>query len=198
MKTIELNIYKFDELIGNARNTAIEEIRQKRYNCNDYSGWVIDDCYLFEPKHHEMIRLCGEEYNQHTKPVMGNTGKVYFSVDRDRYLDADEGIVVNNDKMFFNWLEIPEELHDRLYYTIKNTWARNPDTIIRFEENDISDEFTDEEMKILENAQDKFADHMENVLNLIGEAYDYYFSDECIKDEIEGNEYEFTEDGKIY
>jgi hypothetical protein len=55
-----------------------------------------------------MIRLCGEAYNQHTKPVMGNTGKVYFSVDRDRYLDADEGIVVNNDKMFFNWLEIPE------------------------------------------------------------------------------------------
>jgi hypothetical protein len=53
-------------------------------------------------------------------------------------------------------------------------------------------------MKILENAQDKFSDHMENVLNLIGEAYDYYFSDECIKDEIEGNEYEFTEDGKIY
>ena len=37
MKTIELNIYKFDDLIGNARKTAIEEYRQRMYTDIDFS-----------------------------------------------------------------------------------------------------------------------------------------------------------------
>jgi hypothetical protein len=41
-------------------------------------------------------------------------------------------------------------------------------------------------------------DHMEEVLNRIGEAIDYQYSDECIAEEIEMNEYEYTADGKRY
>jgi hypothetical protein len=197
MKTIELNIYKFDELIGNARNTAIEQYREIMYTDNDFSRYAIDDCYLFEPRHTEIVDLC-PAYADYGKPIIGNTRKVYYDLDRNRHLDASNGIVINNEKMFFEWLEIPECMHHRLYYTIKGTWARYPDTIIRFEENDISDEFTEDEMKILENAQDKFSNHMEDVLNRISEAYEYYFSDEYIAEQLEINEYEFTEDGKIY
>jgi hypothetical protein len=39
---------------------------------------------------------------------------------------------------------------------------------------------------------------MEDVLDRISEAYEYYFSDEYIAEQLEINEYEFTEDGKIY
>jgi len=197
MKTIELNIYKFDELIGNARNTAIEQYREIMYTDNNFSRYAIDDCYLFEPRHTEIVDLC-PAYADYGKPIIGNTRKVYYDLDRNRHLDASNGIVINNEKMFFEWLEIPEGMHHRLYYTIKGTWARYPDTIIRFEENDISDEFTEDEMKILENAQDKFSNHMEDVLDRISEAYEYYFSDEYIAEQLEINEYEFTEDGKIY
>jgi hypothetical protein len=199
MKTIELNIYQFSELSKDAQSKAIEEYRERLYKYNTFSEYALDDCYLYEPRHTEIVDLC-PAYADYGKPIIGNSGskKVYYDLDRNRHIDASNGIVINNEKMFLEWLEIPECMHHRLYYTIKGTWAKYPDTIIRFEENDISDEFTEDEMKILGNAQDKFSNHMDDVLNRISEAYEYYFSDEHIAEQLEINEYEFTEDGKIY
>jgi len=195
MKTIELNIYQFNELSKDAQSKAIEEYRERLYKYNTFSEYALDDCYLYEPRHTEIVDLC-PSYADYGKPIIGNSGsrKVYYDLDRNRHLDASNGIVINNEKMFFEWLEIPECMHNRLYYTIKGTWAKYPDTIIRFEENDISDEFTEDEMNILENAQYKFSNHMEEVLDRISEAYEYYFSDEYIAEQLEINEYEFTED----
>jgi hypothetical protein len=198
MKTIEVKIYYFNELTTAAQQIAIDQFRNRKYEDSSIAEWVIDDCYLFEPKNAVMEGLFGEEYKKLNKPVMANTRKVYFDIDRNRHLDADEGIEITNEKMFLTWLEIPEELQNKLFYTIKNTYARTPDTIIQFEENECDYEFTAEENKILENAANKFSDHMEEVLNRIGEAIDYQYSDECIAEEIEMNEYEYTADGKRY
>ena len=198
MKTIEVQIYYFNELTTAAQQIAIDQFRNRKYEDSSIAEWVIDDCYLFEPKNAVMEGLFGEEYKKLNKPVMANTRKVYFDIDRNRHLDADEGIEITNEKMFLTWLEIPEELQNKLFYTIKNTYARTPDTIIQFEENECDYEFTAEENKILENAANKFSDHMEEVLNRIGEAIDYQYSDECIAEEIEMNEYEYTADGKRY
>jgi hypothetical protein len=197
MKTIELNIYKFDELIGNARDTAIEEYRQRMYTDNDFGHYAIDDCYLFEPRHTEIVDLC-PAYADYGKPIIGNTRKVYYDLDRNRHLDASNGIVINNEKMFLEWLEIPEGMHDNVYFTIRATKSRYPDTIINFEENHCDYIFSDEERKILDYAEFKFSNHMEDVLDRISEAYEYYFSDEYIAEQLEINQYEFTEDGKIY
>jgi hypothetical protein len=198
MKTIEVKIYYFNELTTAAQQVAIEQFRDRKYEDSSVSEWVIDDCYLFEPKNAVMENLFGKEYTKLNKPVMANTRKVYFDTDRNRHLDADEGIEITNEKMFLIWLGIPEEMHEKVYFTIKNFGGRYPDTIITFEENECDYEFTAEENKILLNAANKFNDHMEEVLNRIGEAIDYQYSDECIAEEIEMNEYEYTADGKRY
>ena len=198
MKTIQVKIYYFNELTTAAQQVAIEQFRDIKYEDSSVYEWVIDDCYLFEPKNAVMERLFGEEYTKLNKPVMANTRKVYFDTDRNRHLDADEGIQITNEKMFLIWLGIPEEMHEKVYFTIKNNWARNPDTIIKFEENDSDYHFTEEENKILENAAEIFSNHMEEVLNRIEESIEYQFTDEYIAEEIEMNEYEYTADGKIY
>jgi len=198
MKTIEVKIYYFNELTTAAQQVAIEQFRDRKYEDSSVYEWVIDDCYLFEPKNAVMERLFGEEYTKLNKPVMANTRKVYFDTDRNRHLDADEGIQITNEKMFLIWLGIPEEMHEKVYFTIKNNWARNPDTIIKFEENDSDYHFTEEENKILENAAEIFSNHMEEVLNRIEESIEYQFTDEYIAEEIEMNEYEYTADGKRY
>lgn len=198
MKTIEVKVYFFNELSEQAKKIAIEQARNRKYNDSSIAEWTIDDCYLFEPKNEELINLFGEEYSKLDTPIISNTRKVYFSVDRDRYLDADEGILITNEKMFLIWLGLPLEMHDKVYFTIKNNWHRNPDTIIKFEENDCEYQFTDEENKILENASEKFSDHMGNVLNNIEKSIDYQFSDECIAEELDINLYEFTENGNRY
>jgi hypothetical protein len=198
MKTIELKIYYFNELTTAAQQIAIDQFRNRKYEDSSLAEWVIDDCYLFEPKNAVMEGLFGEEYKKLNKPVMANTRKVYFDTDRNRHLDADEGIEITNEKMFLTWLEIPEELQDKLFYTIKNFGGRYPDTIIQFEENECDYEFTAEENKILLNAANKFNDHMEEVLNRIEQSIEYQFTDEYIAEEIEANEYEYTADGKRY
>ena len=132
------------------------------------------------------------------EPMLGNTRKVYYDLDRNRHLDASNGIVVNNEKMFLQWLGIPEEMHYKIDYTIRATKIRYPDTIIEFQENYRDIEISDEERKILDYAECRFSDHMESVLNRISEAYEYCFSDEYITQNIEINQYEFTENGNRY
>jgi hypothetical protein len=198
MKTIEVKIYYFNELTTAAQQIAIDQFRNRKYEDSSIAEWVIDDCYLFEPKNAVMENLFGKEYTKLNKPVMANTRKVYFDTEINRHLDADEGIQITNEKMFLIWLGVPEEMHEKVYFTIKNNWARYPDTIIKFEENNSDYHFTEEENTILKNAVNKFSDHMEEVLNRIGEAIDYQYSDECIAEEIEMNEYEYTADGKRY
>ena len=196
MKTIELKIYYFNELTTAAQQVAIEQFRDRKYEDSDILEWAIDDCFLFEPR--EIQALFGEEYTKLKKPVMANTRKVYFDTERNRHLDADEGIQITNEKMFLIWLGVPEEMHEKVYFTIKNFGGRYPDTIIQFEENECDYEFTAEENKILLNAANKFNDHMEEVLNRIEQSIQWQFSDECIAEDIEINQYEYTADGKRY
>lgn len=199
MKTIEVQIYYFNELSEAAQQIAIDHFRNIKYEDSSVTEWAIDDCFLFEPNHKEMETLFGEEYKKLTKPVIANTRKnIYFDTERNRHLDAKEGIEITNEKMFLTWLEIPEKLQDKLFYKITKNYGRYPDTIILFEEGESDYHFTEEENTILENAADKFSNHMEEVLDRIEKSIDWQFSDECIAEDIEINQYEYTADGKRY
>jgi hypothetical protein len=199
MKTIEVKIYYFNELTTEAKKVAIEQFRNRKYEDSSVVEWAIDNCYLFEPENAVMETLFGEEYTKLTTPVIANTRKnIYFDTDRNRHLDAHQAIEITNEKMFLTWLEIPEQLQEKLFYTITKTYERSPDTIIEFEEGENDYQFTEEENKILENAAHKFSSHMDKVLKRIGESIDYQFTDECITEDIIANEYEYTADGKQY
>jgi hypothetical protein len=198
MKTIEIQIYSFDELTPNAKDNAIEQIRQRRYDDSDIFRWIVDDCYLFEPAHDELVNLCGLEYEKLSTPIFKNSRKLYFDLDRNRHIDASNAIEITNEKMFFQWLEIPDNIHDLVYYEIKSNNTRYADTFIYFEELQSDYLFTDEENTILKNAKNKFSNHMETVLNRIESSYDYYFTDQSIIEHIESNEIYFQIDGSIY
>jgi hypothetical protein len=93
----------------------------------------------------------------------------------------------------------------KIYYFNELTTAAQQIAIdqfrnIKYEDssNECDYEFTAEENKILLNAANKFNDHMEEVLNRIEQSIEWQFSDECIAEDIEINEYEYTADGKRY
>jgi hypothetical protein len=196
--TTTTNIYQFNELSETSKDKAIDDYRQKMYNNQDIPECIIDDCYLFEPLNIDLENLFGEEYRKLDNPSIGNTRKLYFDTGISSFLDADEAIIINNEKMFLLWLEIPEIMHDAVYFKINNTEYRYPDTIIIFEENDCQYQFSDEENEILQKAANKFSKHMENVLNRIEESFEYFYSDDYIVETIDDMEIEFTEDGAIY
>lgn len=197
MKTIEIQLFKFSELSEQAKSKAIEQKRESMYRNSDIPYWVIDNCYLFEPIHEELANLFGEEYAKMTSPMLGNTRKIYYSLDRDRYLNAEDGIIVNNEEMFLTWLRIPKYLQEKINYTIKTERGGNSDTIIEFYPYG-EHELDDKEMQILDDAYELFNDHMYDVLNRIEADYEHYFSDEYIAEDFECMDYDFTEDGTIY
>ena len=176
MRTIETKVYEFNELSEEAKEKAIDNMRTRMYDW-DIHYWVIDDCYLLNPKGINDL-------------IIGNTRKIYYSLDRDRYIDISNGMEINNDIAFLEWLKIPFDIHDKVYYTI------GKDTI-EFEENEDGYTFTDNELEILDNAKEIFEDHCDWVLNCIESNIEYYFSDENIIEDITCNEYEFTEEGNI-
>lgn len=187
MRTETINIYEFHELSEQAKQKAIENVRESYYTYNDFPEMAIDNCYLLEPPHKELENLFGDKYKD---ILIKNTRQIYFSLDRDRYIDISNAMKIEDDLAFYQWLGIPLNLAGRLSYTIHS------DSIEFF---DFEDEpFSKEECVILEQAEDKFSNHCQDILNDIESSIDYWFSDEAIIEDIESNGWEFTEKGEVY
>jgi hypothetical protein len=190
MKTIEVKIFAFSELNEQAKEKAIEQVREMYYEHNDFARWAIDDCALFEPKHQELEQLFGKDYKF---PLIENTRKnIYFDTDRNSYLDCEDAMIVTNDKHFLTWLGIPEDFQDEIQYRIHTPSGRNNSTTIDFYE--YPSEFGD----VIDDAVEKFDKHVSDCLQRIERDIDYRFTDEAIIEDIEANEYEFLEDGTRY
>jgi len=194
MRTIRTKVYKFDELVVDAQQNAIEKVRSEYYEDNDFASWAIDDCALLEPIEKELTDLFGTEYNF---PLIKNNRKVYFSTDRDRYIDISNAMEIQNTTQFLKWLGINEsDFLDEEGFSILD-YKIGKDTI-EFDTTDWSIEFTKEQETILETAKEKFEEHCEFILKGLENELDYRFTDEAIVEDIIANDYEFTKDGKIF
>jgi hypothetical protein len=203
MRTIRTKVYSFDELSKDAQEKAIEKVRNSYYKHNDFARWAIDDCYLFEPKHEELVSLFGADFYEKLnegkqyggEPLVQNTREdIYFDTDRNRFLDCEKAMKITNDTYFLKWLGIDtsvEGLQD-IYYSIVTPSGRNESTTIVFE--DYPSEFGD----VIDDATEKFNNHVQDCLNRIEEDIDYRFTDEAIIEDIIANEYEFLKDGTRY
>ncbi len=175
MRIIETEVYTFDELSDDAKEKAIENERLSKMEI-DISHWIIDDCYLLNPKGIDDL-------------IIHNTRKLYYDLYR-RYINVSEAMYIKDSTAFLNWLEIPIDLQDKIDYMIE-------ESSIHFEENNVRVNFNDSDIDILDNAKEKFEEHCSYILNSMESSYDYYLSDECIIEDIEANGYEFTKDGKL-
>ena len=192
MRTEVLEIYKFEELSDEAKQVAIQEVREMYYEDNDFAHWAVDDCALFEPKEQDLIELFGKDY---AFPLIENTREsIYFNTDRNSFLDCAKAMEVTNDKQFLLWLGIDtnEEEFKDISFNIFTPNYRNSDTTIEFEDFDSS--FGD----VVDTAVEKFNNHIKDVLKRIEADIDYRFTDEAIIEDIEANDYEFYKNGKKY
>ena len=192
MRTIRTKVYKFDELSEQAKQVAIEEMRNEYYQDNDFANWAVDDCALFEPKEKELIELFGKGYNF---PLIENTREnIYFDTDRNRYLDCSNAIEITNQEQFLKWLGLTDEIinGEDFSFSIFTPSFRNAGTTIDF------DGFDSKFDEVIYNAQNKFKNHIEDVLKRIEADIDYRFTDEAIIEDIEANDYEFLSNGKGY
>lgn len=192
MRTVRTKVYKFDELSEQAKQVAIEEVRNEYYEYNDFANWAVDDCSLFEPKEKELIELFGEDYNF---PLIKNTREsIYFDTERNRFLDCAKAMQITNKKQFLLWLgiDIEDEAFENIYFEIITPNYRNASTEIAFD--DYDERFGD----IIDMAEEKFNSLIRDIIDRIEADIDYRFTDEAIIEDIEANDYEFLPNGKKY
>lgn len=192
MRTIRTKVYTFDELSEQAKQVAIEEVRNEYYNYNNFANWAIDDCALFEPKEKELIELFGEDYNF---PLIKNTREsIYFDTERNSFLDCEKAMQITNKNQFLLWLGIDVNIKglDEIYFRIFTPNYRNADTTIDFD--DYDSDFDD----LILSAKKKFDNLIQDILKRIEQGIDYRFTDEAITEDILANEDEFLSNGKRY
>ena len=192
MRTIRTKVYKFDELSEQAKQVAIEEVRNEYYKYNDFANWAVDDCALFEPKEKELVELFGEEYNF---PLIKNTREsIYFDTERNRFLDCEKAMQITNKKQFLLWLgiDVEDEAFENIYFEIITPNYRNASTEIAFD--DYDERFGDR----IDTAVERFNALIRDIIDRIEADIDYRFTDEAIIEDIEANDYEFLSNGKKY
>lgn len=192
MRTIRTKVYKFDELSEQAKQVAIEEVRNEYYEYNDFANWAVDDCALFEPKEKELTELFGKDYNF---PLIKNTREsIYFDTERNRFLDCEKAMEITNKKQFLLWLgiDVEDEAFENIYFEIITPNYRNASTEIAFD--DYDERFGDR----IDTAVERFNALIRDIIDRIEADIDYRFTDEAIIEDILANEYEFLSNGKKY
>ena len=192
MRTIRTKVYSFEELNKEAQQVAIEEVRNEYYQDNDFANWAVDDCALFEPKEKELIELFGKGYNF---PLIENTREsIYFSTDRNRFLDCEKAMQITNKKQFLLWLgiDVEDEAFENVYFEIITPNYRNASTEIAFD--DYDERFGDR----IDTAVERFNALIRDIIDRIEADIDYRFTDEAITEDILANDYEFLSNGKKY
>ena len=192
MRIMETKVYKFNELSEEAKENAIDKLRDINVDCD---GWWEDDFLLDIGLPKKIVQKIDNGY------VMFNWERIYFSLDRDRYIQfVNLKIEDKYIDLFRQFLGIPKALWKNVYYTFSNEnntyYNYNANTYIVFEHQENKD-FTEKQWNILEKAQKKFDDLVFNAWQQLDSQYNYLISDESIIETIEANDYEFTEEGKL-
>ncbi len=198
MKTIEINLYKFEELSDEAKKKAIQECQENEYYL-DYEWWdgIYEDATT-------IAGLMGIEIDKIYFNGFWSQGDGACFVGDYRYKTGALKAVKKYaplDTYLHTIAERLQKLQKRYFYqltaTIKHRghyYHENSNEIIIDTLNSdryISDD-TDEELT------DILRDYMRWIYTQLNNEYDYLMSDESVSEHLIANEYEFTENGERY
>lgn len=173
MQTVEIKIYKFDELSKEAQQKAL----QSYANFNvDYDWWQ----FVYEDANNIGLTITGFDTAQ--KSITGRLADVYEACVK---ILKEHGEESTTRKLATKYFKEQGELVTRFSDGI-NTEVVAEDKEDEYDERieEIEKEFTRE--------------LLEEYLLILTHEYEYLTSEESIKESLIANEYDFTEDGKIW
>ena len=164
MRTIQINVYKFDELDKQTQEKVIENYRYINVEDSSWYYWIQEDF--------SRLGLEIQEFNLDR----GNYAKIYI----DNFEDTSKNII--------------EYFGDSVL--IKQTAKNYLDEFNKIQANFKEDEDIERELEILDEEYEK--EYSEDILSYLRANYEYEISDQAIIETIEANDYDFTNNGKIY
>ena len=188
MRIIETNVYEFDELSEEGKEKAISNLS----DINVDFEWYEDDYLLDLGLSKRLVNRLSKEQGE----VLFKWNKLYFDLDRDRYIQFID-LEVTNDDIFRQFLKIPKKLWNRLYYSFynKNNYNNNIELVLDLDNN--YNDLTEKQNKIIDNAIEIFSSLVWNSLKELTNWYEELTSERSIIETIKLNEYEFTIEGDL-
>lgn len=198
MKTIKIKVYEFKELSNEAQAHAIEQYRTRKYE---------DDSvlYFFKESCEEQIKEAGfsEPELQYSLSYSQGDGlsfsaKAYTKIKDLFMLELGAGKERTAQLLTDNTTQILKGNEGRYCYAHKNQidlYLENWTSSINCRNTDRIDAVI---TKVCERLENLYIDLCSKLKEQGYEELEYAYSDECIKEDIEANELEFTEDGKRY
>jgi hypothetical protein len=182
-----IKVYKYDELTEQAKDRALEKLADIN---TDHDWWDYDG--LLDVNQKKWIKYG-------LKDCLFTYDSIYFGLYQDRHLEF-KNLRVTDDNVFRQALGISSELWKRIsyYFTTEKACFREDNTTLEFELEDWEDELTPEENVVLQDAIDTFKDWRQTAEYQLQKNYEYLTSREAIEETIRCNEYDFTEDGKMF
>lgn len=173
-----------------------EKARESTYDYFMETGYIdprfiIDDDYLLEPDHDELIKMFGSNFYEKLNgddggsPLIGNDhANLEFDIDQNK-IWLHKAAEVNDDDYFLLWLGVP----DNLLTKVEWEFIRDSMNINAAWDHDLEDAYvlTTNEEEMLRDAEEKWEGHAKVILQRIKDGYEYYETQEGIEDEIEAN-----------
>ncbi len=166
MRTIKINLYKFNELSKDAQMKALDELHSINI---DQEWW----CITYDDASQIGLKITG------------------FDIGRSN----DIGSEFINDAQNVADLILENHGEESETHGTAKLYLSEVDNLID-DRNENEDSVYDDEMEELESNFLKSLS--EDYLILLRDEYQYLITYEAIKETIEANEYDFTEDGKMY
>jgi hypothetical protein len=171
MKTIEIKLYKFNELSEEAKQKAIE---RNAYINVEHDWWM----FTYEDAANIGLKITG------------------FDLDRNRHATGD--FLYSAAEVAANILKEHGE-HCETYKTAEKFLdEHNPIFAEYMDESSEHYESYDKEQELMEIEESFLSSLLEDYSMMLQDECEYFQSEEAIIETIEANEYDFTEDGKIY
>jgi hypothetical protein len=216
MRTVEISVYKFNELSPEAQEKALERFHDINIH-HDWWNFVYEDFKMFC----EAIGIDVDLERTYFSGFSHQGQGASFTADVD-ILQLIEGI---NDKKYLEHApKIHEEVRSfapkpctvdrRIVDLIKRGWIdvsvyikagyRPYRSIVEFSRDYTYNECinynnVEQQLEELESWVEDIVSELDNLLFVwLEQNYDYYTSEEAIKESILANEYEFTQDGKQF
>ena len=169
MRTIQVNLYKFEELSEEAKQKAIENL----YEINVYFDW-------WECTYDDAIRI-----------GLRITG---FDLDRNRH--AKGKFLLSANEVAQNILNEHGEQCETYKTASEFLEEWNPIFAEYMDENSEHYESYEREQELIDLENDFLNSLLEDYSIILQKEYEYLMSEEAIIETIEANEFEFYEDGK--
>jgi hypothetical protein len=195
MKTKTIELYTFEELPKDVQEKVLDN--ERHINVEDGFWYDYDGKTGFSQAEIEKYGLKLE----HADDLL-TYKKVYFDCGRSWYIqfvDAE----FKHDETARKFLGVPVELWKKVSWTINDQPYRETNTRLEWEyeyendEGDIEYDPTPKELKIIEQAVERFSDKVEEALRGLEKSYEYAMSDESVKETLVINDYTFTITGKM-